>query len=201
MQITQLLQRLQAGDRDALHAVMRMVYDELKRLARSHLRREMKGVSLDTTALVHEAYLKLAGGRHPSYQNRAHFYGVVSRLMRHVLVDAARARAAQKRSYGREVALDEIHDAGPQRSRSLLAMDDTLKRLEQADPLQGQLIEMRYFGGMTAEESSMVLSIPVHKVRREIRMAQAWLRREMAGGIPSDETSPPATDPTAARSS
>ena len=104
MQITQLLQQLQGGDRDAMHAVIPLVYEELKKLARSHLRREMKAVPLQTTALVHEAFLKLAGGRHPSYENRTHFYGVASRLMRQVLVDTARARSSEKRASGQEVA-------------------------------------------------------------------------------------------------
>jgi len=175
-----LLQRLQGGDRDAMHAVIPLVYEELKKLARSHLRREMKAVPLQTTALVHEAFLKLAGGRHPSYENRTHFYGVASRLMRQVLVDTARARSSEKRASGQEVALADLPELGSKQNRSLIAMDDALQRLEEVDPLKGQLIDMRYFGGMTAEESSMALSIPVHTVRRELRLAQAWLRKEMA---------------------
>src|SRR4029077_3242573 len=126
MQITQLLQRLHGGDRDAMHAVIPMVYEELKKLARSHLRREMKAVPLQTTALVHEAFLKLAGGRHPSYENRTHFYGVASRLMRQVLVDVARSRGAEKRNAGQEVALADVPDLGPQPNRTLLALDDAL---------------------------------------------------------------------------
>ena len=190
MQITQLLQRLQGGDRDAMHAVIPLVYEELKKLARSHLRREMKAVPLQTTALVHEAFLKLAGGRHPSYENRSHFYGVASRLMRQVLVDTARARSSEKRASGQEVALADLPELGSTQNRSLLAMDDALQRLEEVDPLKGQLIDMRYFGGMTAEESSIALSIPVHVVRRELRLAQAWLRKEMA--VDPAEAAPPA---------
>jgi RNA polymerase sigma factor (TIGR02999 family) len=178
-----MLQRLQAGDQDAMHDVMPLVYDELKKLARSHLRRELGAVPLETTALVHEAFLKRAGGRHPSYENRAHFYGIASRLMRQVLVDTARARTAAKRAAAQEVPLADLPDVGSQPDRSLLAIDDALQRLEKTDPLKGQLIEMRYFAGMTAEESSMALSKPVHTVRRELRLAQAWLRKEMAGGI------------------
>ena len=181
MQITTLLQQLHTGDRDALDAVIPLVYDELKKLARAHLRREAKAVPLQTTALVHEAFLKLAGGRHPSYENRAHFYGIASRLMRQVLVDTARVKAAEKRAAAREVALANVPDAGPQPDRILLALDDALRWLEKTDPQKGRLIEMRYFGGMTAEESSTALSIPVHLVRRDLRIAQAWLRREMAG--------------------
>jgi len=180
MQLTKLLRRLEGGDQDAMHAVIPLVYEELKKLARSHLRREAKAIPLETTVLVHEAFLKLAGGRHPSYENRAHFYGIASRLMRQVLVDTARARAAEKRGPGLEVSLASLPDWGPQPNRSLLAMDDTLRRLEGTDPLKGQLIEMRYFGGMSATESSVALNIPVNTVRRELRLAQAWLRKEMA---------------------
>jgi RNA polymerase sigma factor (TIGR02999 family) len=183
MQITRLLQRLRTGDQDAMHDVMPLVYDELKKLARSHLRRELGAVPLETTGLVHEAFLKLAGGRHPAYENRAHFYGIASRLMRQVLVDTARARAAAKRAAAQEVPLADVPDLGPKPDRSLLAINDALQRLEKTDPLKGQLIEMRYFAGMTAEESSMALSKPVHTVRRELRLAQAWLRKEMAAGI------------------
>ena len=143
--------------------------------------RESGASSLETTALVHEAFLKLASGRHPSYENRAHFYGIASRLMRQVLVDTARSRAAEKRGPGREVALADVPDWSVKSSQSLLALDEALQRLEKADPLKGQLIEMRFFGGMTAEEASAAVSKPVHTVRRELRLAQAWLRQEMAG--------------------
>jgi RNA polymerase sigma factor (TIGR02999 family) len=181
MQITQQLQRWQSGDRDAMHEVMPMVYAELKKLAKAHLRREFRAVALQTTALVHEAFLKLAGSRHPSYENRVHFYGIASRLMRQVLVDTARAQAAAKRGDGREFAMGELPDWAPQPERPLLVMEDALRGLEKEDPLKVQLIEMRFFGGMTAEESSTALAIPVHIVRRELRLACAWLRREMAG--------------------
>ena len=179
-QITSLLQSLQSGERAALDAVIPLVYDELKKLARSHLRREIQVGPMQTTALVHEAFLKLAGGHHPSYENRSHFYGIASRLMRQVLVDTARSRAAEKRGAGLEVPLSDAREGRSQPDRSLLALDDALRRLEKTDELQGQLIEMRFFGGMTAEESSTALSLPVHVVRRKLRLAQAWLRKEMA---------------------
>jgi RNA polymerase sigma factor (TIGR02999 family) len=179
--MTELLRRLETGDRDALHDVIPLVYDELKKLAKSHLRREAGAVPLQTTALVHEAFLKLAGSRHPSYENRSHFYGIASRLMRQVLVDTARARAAEKRGAALEVALAELPERAAQPNRPVLALEDALQRLEKTDRRKGQLIEMRYFGGMTAEETSIALSIPVHVVRRELRLAQAWLRRELAG--------------------
>src|ERR1700726_5108814 len=120
MEITQLLQGLQDGNQDTMHVVMPLVYDELKKLAKSHLRRELNAVPLQTTALVHEAFLKLAGSRHPLYENRSHFYGIASRLMRQVLVDAARARSAEKRSAAAEVALTDIPDLGRQPDGALL---------------------------------------------------------------------------------
>ena len=181
MQITELLQRLQSGDRDAMDAVIPLIYEELKKLARAHLRRETRAVPLETTALVHEAFVKLARGRHPSYENRAHFYGIASRLMRQVLVDTARSRVAAKRGAAQRVSLTDLSDWGVQPDRSLLALDDALQQLEETDPVKGQLIEMRYFGGMTAEESAITLSKPVHLIRRELRLAQAWLHQEMTG--------------------
>jgi RNA polymerase sigma-70 factor (ECF subfamily) len=178
MQITRLLQRLETGDRDAMHDVIPLVYEELKKLARAHLRHEAIP-AFQTTALVHEAFLKLARGRHPVYENRAHFYGIASRLMRQVLVETARSRAAGKRDAGREMALADVPERELEPDRSLLAIDDALHQLEKADPRKAQLIQMRYFGGMTVEESSTVLSMTVHTARRELRLAEAWLRKEM----------------------
>jgi RNA polymerase sigma-70 factor, ECF subfamily len=178
MEITELLRRVHAGEPDALNAVIPLVYSELKKLAAAHLRREGKAEPLQTTALVHEAFLRLVGARHPDYENRSHFYGIASRLMRQILVDAARAKAADKRS-GVEVSLAEMPDFGQQPNRTLIAMDEALDRLEQTDALKVQLLEMKYFGGMTAEEAAEALAIPVNTVRRELRVAQAWLRKEM----------------------
>jgi len=180
MEITQLLRRLHGSDQDAMQIVIPMVYDELKKLAKSQLRREFRPVPLQTTGLVHEAFLKMAENGHPSYENRSHFYGIVSKLMRQVLVDVARAAAAKKRGAAQEVAVTELPDRLPQPDRAVLAMEDALHQLEKTDPLKGRLIEMRYFGGLTAEESSKTLSLPVHIIRRELRLAKAWLRKEMA---------------------
>jgi RNA polymerase sigma factor (TIGR02999 family) len=182
--ITELLQRVHDGDRQALDIVIPLVYDELKRLAAGHLRREGPARTLETTALVHEAFLRLARGRHPSYEDRSHFFGIASRLMRQILVDLARARMTEKRSAMQEVRiadLPDVSDRSVQSDESLLVMNDALDRLARTDPLKVQLIEMRYFGGMTAEESATVLSISVHVVRRELRLAQAWLHKEIAG--------------------
>ncbi|HLK65395.1 MAG TPA: ECF-type sigma factor [Bryobacteraceae bacterium] len=181
MEITELLQRVRAGDENALQTVVPLVYDELKKLASRHLRREGRAVSLETTGLVHEAFLRLAGAQHPDYANRSHFFGIASRLMRQVLVDLARARDTEMRDARLEVRLAEIPDLARRPDASLLIMNEALERLGQTDPLKVQLIEMRYFGGMTAEESAEALSISVHVVRRQLRLAQAWLRKELAG--------------------
>ena len=179
MEITGLLQRVQAGDKDAFDSLIPLVYGELKKLASSHLRKERKADPLQPAELVHEAFLRLAGGRHPSYESRSHFYGIASRLMRQILVEMARARATGKRN-GAEVPLTEIPDLGRQPDRALLLIDQALEQLGQSDPLKVQLIEMRYFSGMTAEESADALSLSVHVVRRELRLAQAWLRKQLA---------------------
>lgn len=178
MELTELLQRVRAGDQEALNAVIPLVYDELKKVASAHLRREGRAEPLQTTALVHEAFMRLAGAQHPPYENRSHFYGIASRLMRQILVDIARARAAEKRSAA-EIALADIPDLGHQPDQAVVAMDDALERLGQTDPLKVKLIEMRYFGGLTAEESAEALTMSVHLVRRELRLAQAWLRKEL----------------------
>jgi len=181
MQITELLQRVHSGDQQTLHAVIPLVYGELKKLGAGHPRGEAKVRSLETTALAHEAFLRLAKGQHPSCESPSHFYGIASRLMRQVLVDMARARAAEKRSAMEEVQLAQLPDLGRQPDESLLAMNDALEQLARTDPLKVQLVDMRYFGGMTAEESAAALSISVQVVRRELRLAQAWLHRELAG--------------------
>jgi RNA polymerase sigma factor (TIGR02999 family) len=179
MEITELLHRVNSGDQEALNAVIPLVYNELKKLASARLRLEARADPLQTTALVHEAFLRLAGGNHPAYENRAHFYGIASRLMRQILVDLARARSAEKRG-GLECGGAELADLGRAPDESLLTMDRALEKLGHSDPLKVRLIEMRYFGGMTAEESAEALSMSVHIVRRELRVSQAWLRKELA---------------------
>jgi RNA polymerase sigma factor (TIGR02999 family) len=180
MEVTELLQRLQTHDRKAMDAVAPLVYKELKKLASGHLRGKARFLPLETTVLVHEAFLKLTSGRHPSYENRSHFYGIASRVMRQVLVDTARARLAGKRGAKAEVAVATLPETSLRPNRTLLALHDALEELEKTDALKGQLIEMRFFGGFTAEESAAKLSISVNVVRRELRLAQAWLAREMA---------------------
>jgi RNA polymerase sigma factor (TIGR02999 family) len=179
-QVTELLKRVHEGDPQALSALIPLVYNELKKLAAGHLRREGRAQPIQTTALVHEAFLRLAGGRHPSYENRSHFFGIASRLMRQILVDAARSKAAEKRNASAEVQLTGFSDTGIRPDESLLAIDDALEQLAGIDPLKAQLIEMRFFGGMTAEESAAVLSLSVHSVRRHLRLALAWLHKELS---------------------
>jgi RNA polymerase sigma-70 factor (ECF subfamily) len=178
MPITELLKRVHEGDPQALNSVIPLVYSELKKLAAGHLRRE-GNQPIQTTALVHEAFLRLARGQHPSYENRSHFFGIASRLMRQILVEMARSRATEKRNFAAEVPLTSISDLGREPVESLLALDEALDRLGRTDPLKAQLIEMRFFGGMTAEQAATVLSLSVHSVRRHLRLAQAWLHKEV----------------------
>ena len=180
MRITDLLHDIRAGDSQAMHQVIPLVYGELKRLAAGHLRREGGHRPLETTALVHEAFLRLAEGSQPSYENRIHFFGIASRLMRQVLVDFARARSADKRS-AEEVRLAEIPELCDSPDASVLGVDAALHTLAKIDPLKAQLIEMRFFGGMTAEESALALSLSAHQVRRHVRIALAWIKKELAG--------------------
>ena len=181
--ITQLLRHLQAGDAAARDRLMEMVYATLHRIARGHLRAERAGHTLQPTALVHEAYLRLFGHATIEFADRAHFFAVVSRAMRRILVDHARARAALRRhGDAPRVPLDEAiemgHDAGPS-PVPLLELDLALDALTQESPALAQLIEMRYFGGMTAEESATVVDRSVHVVRHDLRLAHAWLRRQL----------------------
>jgi len=185
VQVTDLLQRVSAGDGEALRNLMPLVYRELKTLAASHLRRERARAGLQTTELVHEAFLRLTAISHPDYERRAQFYGIASRLMRQILVDMARARLARKRGNERTIALAclDCLKAGepgrPQTDEQLLALNDALDRLAGEHPRKAQLIEMRYFGGMTAEESALALQMAVVTVRSELRYAEAWLKREL----------------------
>lgn len=178
--VTKALQELAKGDSSALDRVMPLVYNELRKLAGHYLRHERDDHTLQPTALVHEAYFRLIGDHQPEFQNRAHFLGVAAQAMRQILVDHARTRNAGKRGGGQApFALDECMDAPIERSHALIQVDDALQTLAIQDPHKAQLIEMRFFGGMTAEESAEVLGLPVQKVRAQLRIAQAWLKREL----------------------
>jgi RNA polymerase sigma-70 factor (ECF subfamily) len=179
LSVTQLLHEARAGDPSAMDRLFPLVYAELRRLADSCLRRERPGHTLQRTALVHEAYLRLLGGSQPDYQDRAHFLGIASRIMRQILVDYARRRNASKRSVAMQVPLLEASASSVERPASMIELDDALSDLEKHDERKARLIEMRFFGGLTAEESASVLDLTVPVVRRELRLAQAWLEREL----------------------
>ena len=178
--ITTVLQDLARGDKSALDRLMPYVYAELKRVAGHYLRQERPEHTLQPTALVHEAYFRLVAQDHPDYQGRAHFLGVAAHIMRQILVDHARSRSAAKRGAGQaNVSLDEFMDASIARPATIVMVEDAIKALEVHDARKARLIEMRFYGGMTAEESANVLNVPVEKVRGELRIAQAWLKREL----------------------
>jgi RNA polymerase sigma factor (TIGR02999 family) len=178
--VTVLLKRAQEGHKDALDALLTMVYPELRRLAAGYLRNERPSHTLQPTALVHEVYMRMVEQENLSYENRSHFMGIAARAMRQVLVDHARGRNAAKRGNGvNNIALEDTIEIGSSRSTPILALDDALRALEEADPLKGQLVEMRFFGGLTAEESATVTGLPVTTVRSQLRIAMALLGREM----------------------
>jgi len=177
--ITVMLQRFAGGDKDALDQLMPLVYSELQRLASGYLRNERVGHTLQPTALVHEAYARLLKQEQPDYRSRAHFLGTAAQVMRQILIDHARTRNAAKRGGGQIRLRIDGHDIPVERSPALLAIDDALTVLAQKDPLKARLIEMRFFGGMTAEESADAAGKPVAEVRRQLRVAMAWLQREL----------------------
>ena len=179
MEITELLRQAHSGDRQAFNMVVPLVYEELKHLAASHLRRQQNSALLQTTVLVHEAFLRLAGTSLPACESRSHFYGIASRVMRQVLVDFARSRLSLKRGGGFEQPFTDSVAHPFSNDEQFLVLNDALDRLSAESPLKGRLIEMRFFAGLTAEQSADVLSIKVHTVRRELRLAQAWLCREL----------------------
>ena len=178
--VTQILLRLREGDSKALDELMRRVYSELRRLAGSYLRRERPDHTLQTTALVHEAYLRMVDQTHTSWQNRAHFMGVAAQVMRHILVDHARARQAAKRGGGvLRVSLDPELSRTSELEAEVVALDDALKRLAVVDSKQSRIVELRYFAGLNTDETAEVLGVSVSTVRREWSMAKAWLYDEL----------------------
>ena len=177
--ITLLLHDAAAGNKAALDRLIPLLYPELRKLARGYLRNE-RGHTLQATALVHEAYARLVGQNQPDYASRAHFLGVAASVMRQILIDHARARNADKRGGGvRRVSFDEAANIAAERPVVILAVDEALTELAKKDPLKARLIEMRFFGGMTAEDSAEVLNLPVAQVRRHLRVGQAWLQKEL----------------------
>ncbi len=178
--VSKLLLNWGQGDQGAREALIPLVYDELRRLARRYLRRERRDHTLQSAALVNEAYLRLIRQEHPQWQNRAHFFGVAAQLMRHILVDHARNRAAAKRGAGApRLTLDPDVALPQERDVDLIALDDALNQLAALDPQQSRLVELRFFGGLSIEETSVVLGISPATVKREWATARAWLQREM----------------------
>ena len=197
-EITQLLQRWTEGDAEALDALWPLVYEDVRQLARRQLSAERRQVTLQGTALVNEAFIKLCGQRSVHWQNREQVLGLASQIMRRVLVDYARRRRAQRRGSGAEAlslddtqaALDVEEAQGLQafesESLDILAIDAALNRLEKLDAGQGRIVELRYFGGLTVEETAKVVGVSPATVKREWTMARAWLRRELASLGPGD---------------
>jgi len=178
--VTLLLRELAEGDQAALDRLIPLVYDELRRIARGQLRKERPGHTLQPTALVNEVYARMIGQEQPDYRDRVHFLAVAARAMRRILIDYARGHNAAKRGEGQDVLqLDDARQVSVERPLLVVDLDDALQALEQQDALKARLIEMRFFGGLTAEESATVLKLSVLEVRRELRLAQAWLQREM----------------------
>lgn len=177
--VTLLLGEVSAGDRGAVDRLIPLVYDELRRIADRKLKGERPGHTLQPTALVHEAYVRMLGQKQPGYAHRAHFFGIAARLMRQILVDHARRSLAEKRG-GLAQRTDLDAEALSVEGEDMLDLHRALSRLEEQNPQRAHLIEMRYFSGLTAEESADVTGMEVGRVRRELRVAQAWLARELA---------------------
>jgi RNA polymerase sigma-70 factor, ECF subfamily len=180
-EVTALLREWSAGDRGALERLMPLVYEELRKLAASHLKSERGNHTLQPTALVHEAYLRLIGQRSVSWASRAHFYGIAAQMMRRVLVDHARKRQAAKRSPG-TLFVDLAEEAAapaPERMPELLVLDRALTELERLDPRQARVVELRFFAGLSVEETAEVAGISTATVKREWKTARAFLRHEI----------------------
>lgn len=179
--VTQLLLEMSGGNRTAVDELLPLVYREMKRIAGGQLRNERPGHTLQATALVHEAYMKLVDQREVSWQNRAHFLGVATQVMRRILMDYAKSRQRDKRGGGvRPVSLDEALVVSEDRASDLIVIDEALTRLEQLDPRQAKVVELRFFGGLSVEETAAAMEISTPTVKREWAMARAWLHRELA---------------------
>jgi RNA polymerase sigma-70 factor, ECF subfamily len=180
-EVTRLLDEWTKGNQSALDDLTPLVYRELRQLATSYLRKELPGHTLQPTALVHEAYLRLVDQTNPTWQSRSHFFGVAARLMRQILVDHARRKQAGKRG-GLKVPLDEAVSFQRESGRDLVALDSGLDALEKIDPRKCKAVELRYFGGLSMEEIAQTLDVSAITVRRDLRMAEAWLHQEMQNG-------------------
>lgn len=181
-EVTRLLIEWSSGKAEALENLLPLVYDELRRIAGGYLRRERPGHVLQPTALVHEVFLKLVDQQAIEWKSRAHFFGIMARSMRQILVDHARARTADRRGGDAiRIPLDEGLMGTPPRAVDLINLDDVLNRLASLDPDLARMVELRFFGGLTVEEAAVVLEISPRTVKREWRTARAWLQKELAG--------------------
>jgi len=179
-EVTQLLIQWSNGDKAALDKLMPLIYEELRQLARHYMNRERAGHTLQTTALVNEAYLRLINRKQVHWQNRAHFFAIAAHLMRSILVDHARSHAYAKRGGGaRKIALDEVLAVSQQRAADVVALDDALKRLAEIDRQQSRIVELKFFGGLTIEETAEVLGLSPATIKREWSTAKAWLYHEL----------------------
>ena len=186
--ITQLLLAWSEGDQAALEQLTPLVYRELRRLAKGYMRQESPGHILQTTALINEAYLRLIDWKQVQWQNRAHFFGVAAQLMRRILVDFARACKQGKRGGAmRQVSLDEAAAVSVERAAEFIALDEALDRLAAIDPRRSRMVELRFFGGLSEEETAEALKVSPRTVRREWSLARAWLHRELRAGGPGGE--------------
>jgi RNA polymerase sigma factor (TIGR02999 family) len=185
-EVTELLRSWGRGEAGALDRLTPLVYAELHRMARRYMRKERSGNTLQTTALVNEAYLRLVDIKNAAWQDRAHFFALSAQMMRRILVDSARARASAKRGGGRRVGhstaidLDAIPDLDSQKGKDVIALDDALIELEKLDSRKARVIELRFFGGLSVEETAEVLTISPQSVLRDWKLAKAWLLREMS---------------------
>lgn len=187
-EVTQLLVAWSDGDRAALNELTPLVYEELHRLARNHMSRERQGHTLQTSALVNEAYVRLIDQRNVRWQNRAQFFSIASRLMRRILIDHARSHHYAKRGGGtRRVSLDEAAVVAQEQAAELVALDDALKSLAAIDPRKCQVVELRFFGGMSVEESAEVLGVSAVTVMRDWSTAKAWLQHEMEKEVSAEK--------------
>jgi RNA polymerase sigma-70 factor (ECF subfamily) len=182
--VTELLIDWSNGDRQALDRLIPLVEIELKRLASHFMRQENPGNTLQTTALVNEAYLKLVDQRNVKWQNRAHFFAIAARIMRRILIDHARTQTRQKRGgEAQQVDFSEVTILTPAKSTELLALDEALERLALIDPMKSRVVELRHFGGLTVEETAEVLKVAPITVIRYWNLAKAWLKREIRGEL------------------
>jgi RNA polymerase sigma factor (TIGR02999 family) len=181
IEVTRLLGAWSDGDNSALEQLMPIVYEELKRMARRYMNSQPSAHTLQTTALIHEAYVRLAEQKDRKFNNRAHFFAVAATAMRHILVDHARTRAAAKRGGGNAmIALDDAAFVTSERAAEIVALDEALLALAAIDERKSRVVELRYFGGLTVEETAEVLAISPETVFRDWRFAKSWLRRELS---------------------